>query len=66
MQVGIDQKLVLSPTEAAALLGEGPNEIRAKLVAGIIRGWRTGDTGHWRIPRQSLDEYIARQLDGAS
>lgn len=67
VELTVDRKLVLAPSEAAALLGRGTNEVRSLLAAGELRGWRTGGgTGHWRIPRQALDAYIAKQLDEAN
>lgn len=52
-------KLVLTSHEAGALVGRDRNTISALCELGVIRANRDKAGGPWRIPRQSLNDWIA-------
>lgn len=52
-------KLVLTSHEAGALVGRDPKTIAALCELGVIRAKRDKVGGPWRIPRSSLDAWIA-------
>lgn len=58
---------ILTPTEAARLLGASPDSVRRWCEQGRIPGYRTPG-GHWRIARKDLDQVDAfrRALDAVS
>jgi excisionase family DNA binding protein len=58
---------ILTPTEAARLLGSSPDSVRRWCEQGRIPGYRTPG-GHWRIARKDLDQVDAfrRALDAVS
>ena len=47
---------LLSPAEAAKLLGVTENDVLASLNEGAIKGKKIGSA--WRIPRAALDEFL--------
>lgn len=51
---------ILTRREAAELLRLHPNVVSGLLQTGALAGVRTTDTahGHWRIPRQAIDDYL--------
>lgn len=52
-------KLVVTTQEAGALVGRDRNTIAALCELGVIRASRDRDGGTWRIPRASLDAWVA-------
>lgn len=52
-------KLVLTSREAGALVGRDHNTIAALCELGVISARRDRPGGLWRIPRSSLDAWIA-------
>ena len=58
---------ILTPTEAARLLGSSPDSVRRWCEQGRIPGYRTPG-GHWRIARKDLDQVDAfrRALEAVS
>lgn len=58
---------ILTPTEAARLLGASPDSVRRWCEQGRIPGYRTPG-GHWRIARKDLIQVDAfrRALDAVS
>jgi len=52
-------KLVVTTQEAGALTGRDRNTIAALCELGVIRASRDRVGGTWRIPRVSLDAWIA-------
>ncbi len=58
---------ILTPTEAARLLGASSDSVRRWCEQGLIPGYRTPG-GHWRIARKDLDQVDAfrRALDAVS
>lgn len=50
---------LLSTDEAAEALKIGKNQIYALLLAGELKGYRTGKRT-WRIPRPALTEFVFR------
>lgn len=56
---------ILTPTEAARLLGASPDSVRRWCEQGRIPSYRTPG-GHWRIARRDLDQVDTfRQALGA-
>ncbi len=49
---------ILTPTEAARLVGASPDSVRRWCEQGRIPGYRTPG-GHWRIARKDLDQVDA-------
>jgi len=62
----VEAPLVYRVPEAARLLALGQNEVRDLLHRGDLAGWRAGAAGYWRIPRQGIEDYFARQLREAA
>ena len=58
---------ILTPTEAARLLGASPDSVRRWCEQGRIPGYRTPG-GHWRIARKDLNQVDAfrRALEAVS
>lgn len=58
---------ILTPSEAARLLGASPDSVRRWCEQGRIPGYRTPG-GHWRIARKDLDQVDAfrRALEAVS
>ena len=54
--------LVYRLTPAARAIAMNPAELRGLLRDRVIAGYRT-DGGHWRIPRESLQNYIAQRCE---
>lgn len=52
-------KLVLTSQEAGALVGRDPKTIAALCELGVISARRDRAGGPWRIPRSSVDSWIA-------
>ncbi|ODQ97281.1 hypothetical protein BFG51_11465 [Dietzia alimentaria] len=52
-------KLVLTSREAGALVGRDHNTIAGLCELGVISARRDRPGGLWRIPRSSLDAWIA-------
>lgn len=52
-------KLVLTSREAGALTGRDPKTIAALCELGVISARRDRPGSSWRIPRSSLDAWIA-------
>lgn len=52
-------KLVLTSQEAGALVGRDRNTIAALCELRVIKASRDRAGGPWRIPRSSLDSWIA-------
>lgn len=52
-------KLVVNSREAGALVGRDHNQIAALCELGVISARRDRAGGPWRIPRSSLDAWIA-------
>ncbi|MCL5972157.1 MAG: helix-turn-helix domain-containing protein [Firmicutes bacterium] len=72
MRPSVDRKTlaspaILTPTEAARLLGASPDSVRRWCEQGHIPGYRTPG-GHWRIARRDLDQVDAfrRALEAVS
>lgn len=55
-------KLLLTPTEAAELLGVGRSTVYELLAAGVVESVYIGRSR--RIPRDALDAYVTRLRDG--
>ncbi len=55
------ERIVYRLPAAAKAISMSENELRALLASGEIPAYRTsaGQTGHWRIPRASLEAWIA-------
>lgn len=49
--------------ETAGLLGVSAMTIRRYIRAGILRGFRTGEGGDWRIASTEIDRFIQQQMD---
>ena len=47
---------LLSPAQAAELLGVGEADVLASLEAGDIKGKKIGAT--WRVPRKAIDDFL--------
>jgi excisionase family DNA binding protein len=47
---------LLSPADAAKILGVGESDVLQTLEAGDLKGKKIGST--WRIPRTALDDYL--------
>jgi excisionase family DNA binding protein len=47
---------LLSPEQAAEILGVAPGDVLMELEAGNLKGRRIGT--QWRIPRAALDEFL--------
>ena len=58
---------ILTPTDAARLLGVSPDSVRRWCEQGRIPGYRTPG-GHWRIARRDLDpvDTFSRVLEAVS
>ena len=58
---------ILTPTDAARLLGASPDSVRRWCEQGRIPGYRTPG-GHWRIARRDLDQVdtFRRALEAVS
>ncbi|MBB1023328.1 MULTISPECIES: helix-turn-helix domain-containing protein [unclassified Dietzia] len=52
-------KLVLTSQEAGALVGRDPKTVASLCELGVIRASRDKVGGPWRIPRSSLDAWVA-------
>lgn len=57
---------LLHVKEAAVLLDVHPSRLRRAIKAGELRAVRLGASGHYRIHRQALDEFLqpARSTEG--
>lgn len=52
-------KLVLTSQEAGALLNRDPKTVAALCELGVIKASRDRAGGRWRIPRSSINDWIA-------
>lgn len=52
-------KLVLTSHEVGALVGRDPKTVAGLCELGVIRASRDRSGGPWRIPRSSVNDWIA-------
>lgn len=50
------EKLIVSATEAAQILGTSPNSIQEALESGDLPAYKEGR--NWKIPRTMLEQYV--------
>lgn len=53
--------LVLLPDEACEVLRIGKSELYSLLNSNQLKGYRVGKGKNWRIPRQSVIEFVTRK-----
>ena len=53
--------IVLIPDEACEVLRIGKSELYSLLNSNQLKGYRVGKGKNWRIPRQSVIEFVTRK-----
>jgi excisionase family DNA binding protein len=56
---------LLAPAQVAELLGIGVDEVVSLVHEGQLRGMRVGSPARWRIEEDSVEQYLADQIEEA-
>ena len=57
--------MVLLPDEACEILRICKGELYALLNAGELKGYRVGKGKNWRIPKDSIHEFLVSQCNSS-
>lgn len=64
-KLGLDSKIMLTPSDVAQLLGVHVNTVRRWSQGGILKGYRISQRGDRRFRREDIDDFLKeRQIGG--